>query len=171
MMMNALKQRCLALRPRARLALALVGALSVYLGAIALIVPVFDRVALNGTPSVAARVLWKTPGAPIGRGDFVLAPASHPMIPPDYRFLTKHALCLEGDMLTVRDGAFFCNGGLLHRTKRRTRDGAPLQPFQWAGGVIPEGMMFIGSRHPDGFDSRYLGLVATRDLVRLKKVL
>ncbi len=169
--MRILKERYVGLKPRTRIMVAIGAAVGVYAGAIALIVPVFDRVALNGTPSVAAHVLWKTPEAPIARGDFVLAPVSHPMIPADYPYLTKHALCLEGDILTARDGAFFCNGKLLHRAKRRTRTGAPLEPFDWAGGVIPDGMMFIGSRHPDGFDSRYLGLFATRDLVRLEKVL
>lgn len=169
--MRTLMERYLGLKPRMRIMVAIGAAIGVYLGAIALILPVFDRVALNGTPSVAAHVLWKTPGARIARGDYVLAPASHPMIPADYPYLTKLALCLEGDILTARDGAFFCNGALLHRAKRRTRTGAPLEPFNWSGGAIPDGMMFIGSRHPDGFDSRYLGLFATRDLVRLEKVL
>lgn len=156
---------------KARIIVGVSAAVAVYLGTIATLVPVMDHVALNGTSSVPAHVLWKTPNRPILRGDFVLAPAHDPMIPKDYHYLTKYALCVEGDMLTERNGAFFCNGDLIHRAKRRTRLGAPLKAFSWPGGPVPKGMMFIGSRHPDGFDSRYLGLFRTKELIRAEKVL
>lgn len=158
--------------PRAkRVAIGAGASVGVYMSWIAMIVPVMDHVALNGTESVPAHILWKTPETQIARGDYVLAPAQHPLIPTDYPYLTKYALCVEGDVLDYRDGAFFCNGELMLRVKRRTRAGAPLEAFSWPGGTIPQGKIFIGSRHPDGFDSRYLGLFEKRDLVRLEKIL
>lgn len=165
-----LKTPIVAPRPM-RIIAGLAGAGAVYAATLALLLPVMNHIALNGTDSVKAHVLWKTPGTPIARGDYVLAPASHPLIPESYSHLTKYALCVEGDILTERDGAFFCNGELIHRTKKKTRAGTPLEPFKWSGGPVPEGKIFIGSRHPDGFDSRYLGLFAVEDLIRLEKVL
>lgn len=159
-------------RPRThRVLIGLGAAGAVYAAALVVLLPFMGHIALNGTESVKAHVLWKTPGKPIAKGDYVMAPATHPLIPADYSHLTKYALCLEGDILTERDGAFFCNGELIHRAKKKTRTGAPLEPFKWTGGPVPEGMMFIGSRHPDGFDSRYLGLFSVNDLTRLEPVL
>lgn len=143
----------------------------VYALAIALLVPVMDHVVLNGTASVKANVLWKTPQMTIEKGDYVLAPARHELIPSTYTHLTKLALCVPGERLTFDGTRFRCNGAVLNAVKPATRTGIPLTPFAWEEGVIPEGRMFVGSPHPDGFDSRYLGLFAIDDLVRLEPLL
>ena len=143
----------------------------VFGAALACLVPLMGRIVLNGTPSVPANILWKTPSLSIGKGDYVMAPARHEYIPPQYPYLTKRALCLPGETLSFVDGSFLCDGILLNTTKPETLTGAPLTPFQWRTGPVPEGFAFVGSDHPDGFDSRYLGLFPLEDLVRLEPLL
>ena len=123
------------------------------------------------TESVPVRVLWKTPNQPAQKGDYALAPAAHLYIPENMTFLTKRVLCVAGDELRFDGRNWYCNGVLLNSVKPATKTGLPLEPFQWSGGVIPEGSVFLGSSHPDGFDSRYLGLFKTNEVVRLREVL
>ncbi len=171
MMTTSLRRVLFRCAPGRRSVIGLGCAVMVYVIALTLLLPVMGKIALNGTASIDAHILWQREDGPIARGDYVMAPVRHPMIPSDYSHLTKHALCLEGDMLTARDGAFFCNGELIHRVKAQTRSGAPLEPFHWTKGKVPAGKVFIGSRHPDGFDSRYLGFFDIDDLTRLEKIL
>ncbi|MEM6415488.1 MAG: S26 family signal peptidase [Pseudomonadota bacterium] len=138
---------------------------------IAVLAPVMGRIVLNGTPSVKASIFWKTPDQAIEKGDFVMAPARHPYIPPNYPYLTKIAMCFPGDRLKFEAGRFSCNGVPLNQTKKETLTGAPLEPFQWNDAVIPPGKVFIGSPHPDGFDSRYLGFFAIEELTRLEALI
>ncbi len=146
-------------------------AIAVFATAIAVFVPVMDRIVLNGTPSVKANIFWKTPKQAIVKGDYVMAPARHHYIPANYPYLTKVALCFPGDQLKYEADQFFCNGVELNKTKKHTLTGAPLEPFQWEDGEIPPGHVFIGSPHPDGFDSRYLGLFAIEELIRLEALI
>lgn len=146
-------------------------ALSLFVISIACFVPVMDKIVLNGTSSVPANILWKTPLVSIGKGDYVMAPARHQYIPSQYPYLTKRALCLPGEVLSLVGDAFLCDGVLLNTAKSETLTGAPLSTFQWNTAPIPEGYAFIGSAHPDGFDSRYLGLFSLDDLVRLEPLI
>lgn len=151
--------------------LRLAAALGVFAGTIAILVPVMDHIVLNGTPSVEASVLWKTHGRTIAKGDYVMAPVRHDLLPPQYSHLTKRALCAPGDWLSFDGRTFRCNGAALNTVKPETRAGLPLEPFTWTDGAVPAGKMFVGSSHPDGFDSRYLGLFSVEDLTRLEPLI
>ncbi|WBO21757.1 S26 family signal peptidase [Sphingomonas abietis] len=138
------------------------------------------QVTLVMSPSIEAWAVRKDPG-PIARGDYVMYTLFHPIAGPKPVNVTKHALCMPGDRLTwrempslsgpkVRDTQFFCNGTLLGTALPFTRDGRHLTHEMWTG-VIPAGQMYIGSHHPQGFDSRYFGLVRLDRLTRMERIL
>lgn len=122
------------------------------------------------TPSVPAKLLVKTPDRPVHRWDYLLVAASDPLIPEGMP-LTKKALCLPGDELSFDGLNWYCNGVWLHRVKPATSAGTVLTPFAWEGGIVPPGMIYFGSRHPHGYDSRYLGFAREADVLRLERVL
>lgn len=103
------------------------------------------------------------------RGKIVLfAPPRHPLVlrhfganPP---LFTKRVLGGPGD-LVAHDGALVrINGEIVGRMKPKTRQGEPLTPGRT--GRIPEGCVYAGTGHPDGFDSRYaeIGFVCARQV-------
>jgi conjugal transfer pilin signal peptidase TrbI len=132
------------------------------------------------SPSINAWAVRASPGA-IRRGDLVSFVLTHPIAGPRPVHVTKHALCLPGDRLEVierqsvypgiKDGWYYCNGRLLSVSKPRTRNGESLAHFIPAHRRVPAGYAFVGSAHPDGFDSRYFGLIALSRLVRMERAL
>ncbi len=153
-----------------RLRMSVLG-VSVFLIAVISISHALSEVVINSTPSVKAHVLRKAPDRKIVKGDYVMVPISSAYLPRGYDTLTKHVLCAEGDVLSFKRGAFYCNGKYLHRPKMQSISGAPLTRFAWEEGIIPKGLVYAGSSHPDGFDSRYLGLFRLEDLTRLEPIL
>ena len=142
--------------------------LVVFFSATSIMVHCFERIVLNGTPSVRAHILIKAPAEAPRKGDYVLVPIESRFLPNRYNSLTKKVLCVEGDLLQFKRGAFYCNGEFLHRPKHISLSGAPLTAFLWSDAVVPQGKVYVGSPHPDGFDSRYLGLFDIDDLTRLE---
>ena len=69
------------------------------------------------------------------------------------------------------DGWYYCNGQLLGISKPLGHDGRRLQHFHPAQRLIPAGLIYVGSHHPSGFDSRYYGPVAISRLTRMERVL
>lgn len=142
----------------------------------ALLVP---QVTLVMTPSIEAWAVRKAPG-PIQRGDYVMFTLRHPIAGPRPILVTKHALCLPGDRLTLMevrshharpaDGRYFCNGVLLGQSLPFAHDGMKLDHMHWSG-IIPAGMAYVGSFHPRGFDSRYIGLLPIARLTRMERIL
>lgn len=141
---------------------------------------VLPSLTLVTTPSVDAWLLVNAPG-PIRQHDYVRFILRHPVAGPCPVLITKHALCLPGDRLDLVEkpspivpgaweGHYFCNDHPLGMSLPRSADGRPLDHMRWSG-RIPPGMVYIGSHHPRGFDSRYFGLVPMRDLIRLRRVL
>ncbi|CCA92495.1 S26 family signal peptidase [Novosphingobium sp. PP1Y] len=132
------------------------------------------------SPSIPAIAVRADPG-PIRKGDFVMFTLSHPLAGPEPVSVTKEALCLPGERITMverpsmrpgtRDGWYYCNGKLLGISKPVGRNGQALTHWHPTIGVIPAGMVYVGSPHPDGFDSRYYGPVAILRLTRMRKVL
>jgi len=132
------------------------------------------------SPSIDAWLIHRAPG-PIFRGDLVSFSVSHPIAGPKPVNVTKYALCMPGDRIAmierparqpgVRDGYYFCNDRLLGVSKARAQDGRALTHWRPDSPVILPGMIFVGSPHPDGFDSRYYGPVAIERLTRAKKLL
>lgn len=141
---------------------------------------VMPQIHLVMTPSIDAFAVRVSPG-PIRRGDYVMFTLRHPVAGPKAVKVTKHALCLPGDRLTMTerpsahahgpmDGHYFCNGVLLGVSLPMARSGLKLEHMRWSG-VIPPGMAYVGSTHPRGFDSRYLGLLAISSLTRMERIL
>ncbi len=138
------------------------------------------KVSLVMTPSIDAFAVRQAPG-PIARGDYVMFTLHHPIAGPKPVKVTKHALCMPGDRLTkiekpsvaarnAFDGYYFCNGELLGVSLPYGIHGQKLDHMQWSG-VVPAGMIYVGSNHPRGFDSRYFGLVPIATLTRMERLL
>lgn len=144
---------------------------------VALLVP---QVTLVMSPSIEAWVVRKAAG-PIARGDYVMFMLSHPIAGPKPVPVTKHALCMPGDRLTMIetpsisalhafDGRYFCNGELLGISLPVAYNGTKLEHMRWSG-IVPPGMVYVGSHHPRGFDSRYFGLLPIQSLTRMERLL
>lgn len=157
------------------------------LAAMAIILPLslcaawfLPQITLVMSPSIEAYAVRNSPG-PISRGDYVMYMLQHPIAGPSPVSVTKHALCMPGDHLTMyetpsrqapgrRDGHYFCNGKLLGVTLPFAHNGLKLEHMKWSG-IIPSGMIYVGSRHPRGFDSRYIGLIPISRLTRMERIL
>ncbi|TAJ74226.1 MAG: peptidase [Sphingobium sp.] len=133
------------------------------------------------SPSIDAWAVRKAPG-PIGRGDFVSFILSHPLAGPKPVQVTKMALCLPGDRIDwiekpspmhpgEWDGWYYCNEALLGVSKPYGHNGQKLEHWRPMIGTIPAGMVYVGSSHASGFDSRYYGPVAIERLQRMEKLL
>lgn len=132
------------------------------------------------SPSIEARIVRKAPG-PIRRNDYVMFTLRHPIAGPEPILVTKKALCLPGDRLRVierpsthavhaLDGHYYCNGLLLGISLPLAHNGMKLTHLLWSG-IIPPGMIYVGSHHPRGFDSRYFGLLPVARLTRMEQLL
>jgi conjugal transfer pilin signal peptidase TrbI len=159
-----------------RLAVALAVTLPIALGA-AMAMP---NIALVMTPSIDAWAVRKAPG-PIQRGDYVMFELQHPIAGPQSVLVTKLALCMPGDRLTkiempsrlsvtAMDARYFCNGHRLGTTLPLAANGMKLDHMQWSG-IVPPGMVYVGSHHPLGFDSRYFGLLPIAKLTRMARLI
>jgi len=140
------------------------------------------------SPSISAWAVRAAPGV-IHKGDLVSFMLSHPLAGPSPVPVTKYALCMPGDHLDMiekpstapgvpsgkgdgqKDGYYYCNGHLLGVSKPIGRGGQRLAHFHPDGAVIPTGYVYVGSSHPNGFDSRYYGPVAITRLTRMERVL
>ena len=133
------------------------------------------------SPSIDAWLVREAPG-PIVRGDFVSFGLSHPLAGPKPVEVTKMALCLPGDRIDwiekpspmhpgEWDGWYYCNETLLGVSKPFGHDGQRLEHWRPMIGTIPAGMVYVGSSHVSGFDSRYYGPVAIARLRRMEKLL
>jgi len=109
-------------------------------------------------------------GEPPSRGGYVI------FDPPRSALLTHHfgarpqpfakiALGMPGDLVTHEGTNVAVNGRVVSRMKPRTRQGEPLTPG--ATGRVPTGCYFLGTPHPDGFDSRYaeIGFICARQII------
>ena len=135
------------------------------------------------------RMLWNfTESVPLGlydiaqsvpaKGDFVaLAPigeveatlvAYH--ILPKGRLLLKELAAVAGDTVCRVDKVVTVDGATVATAKERARDGRPLPA--WSGcHVLRIGEVFVLARHPNSFDSRYLGPVGSSQIVGVARPL
>jgi conjugal transfer pilin signal peptidase TrbI len=138
------------------------------------------QITLVVTPSINALIVREKPG-PIRRGDLVSFKLMHPLAGPKPVDVTKVALCMPGDRIDLverrssrlgaTEGRYYCNGMLLGVSKPLGLKGQPLDPWKPSFKRLPVGMIYVGSMHPNGFDSRYYGPVAQSRLRRMKRVL
>ena len=132
------------------------------------------------SPSIDAWAVRAAPGV-IRRGDLVSFRLSHPIAGPSPVDVTKYALCLPGDRISMiekpsmaigtMDGWYYCNGRLLGISTAFAHDGRRLDHWHPASPRILPGTVYVGSPHPRGFDSRYYGPVAIGRLTRMERVL
>ncbi len=130
------------------------------------------------SPSIDAWLVTTAPG-PIRKGDLVQFSLSHPAAAPEPVSATKYALCMPGEIVRIVEqpapigGApqarFYCGTILLGVSLTRGRRGIKLDYARIAG-LIPPGFVYVGSSHPNGFDSRYIGLVAVDRLRRMEAI-
>ncbi|WP_254296421.1 S26 family signal peptidase [Sphingomonas tagetis] len=135
------------------------------------------RVTLVMSPSIDAWAVAPAPGA-IRKGDLVQFTLSHPIAGPTPVSVTKYALCMPGERLRIAKrpasdthatASFFCNNAPLGISLRRGRGGVLLSPASNSG-IIPHGLVYVGSLHAHGFDSRYFGLVPIERLKRMERL-
>lgn len=131
----------------------------------------FHEFVFNLTPSIDGKIYRMKPDKPIDRYRVVVFPHKNPAFPEGVEHMTKQVMCLPGDTLRRNHLAFFCNGTLIAQAKTQTKTGFPLEVFDWTEGKIPAGFFFAGSPHPDGFDSRYIGLVPLSGATVVERVL
>lgn len=76
----------------------------------------------------------------------------------------KHVLGVGGDVVTVAGRAVLINGRQVAVAKTTSKRGVPLEVV--APQTIPFDCFFVGTDHPDGFDSRYAAIgIICRDRV------
>ena len=99
--------------------------------------------------------------------DTKTAPSKHSLIffrPPSSAIMEVHfgkgehlfgkrVFGVPGDVVTRKDRTFFVNGEKVAVAKTVSKRGVLLE--LGPTGVIPNGCYYVGSEHPDGFDSRY----------------
>ena len=156
--------------------------------ALAIVVPVtcltwmaIPAVTIVMSPSIDAWALRKAAG-PIRKGELVMFDLSHPIAGPRPGSVTKRALCLPGERLreverrSVHDGAvtaslYYCGPHYLGASRPFGRKGQRLVHLRWGDHPLPSGYIYVGSDHPEGFDSRYFGPVRIERLTRMERVL
>jgi type IV secretory pathway protease TraF len=133
------------------------------------------------SPSIEAWAVRSAPG-PIRANDYVSFWLSDALAGPRPVHVTKHALCLPGQTLSEverpsrraaarTDGYYYCDGRLLGISKPYSARGLPLAHLAWGRKPVPVGFAYVGSHHPDGYDSRYFGPIAITRLTRMARVL
>lgn len=156
--------------------------------AMAIILPIaflvwtaLHSVTLVMSPSIDAWMVRQATG-PVGKGDLVSFSLVHPLAGPDPVNVTKRVLCVPGEILRQVEilpgparrygrSAYLCAGKLVGITRPFGRNGQRLAAFPWGVHPIPAGYVYLGSDHPDGFDSRYYGPVKIERLTRMERVL
>lgn len=125
---------------------------------------------INATDSLPYWAFFVTSGTFPDRGEIVIFdPGRDPLTLSTFgerpQAFAKIAYGLPGDVVSRKGGEVRVNGKAVASLKPRTRRGEPLA----AGpiGIVPEGCVFAGTPHPDGFDSRYaaVGFVCRDRLV------
>ncbi len=127
-------------------------------------------VLINTTQSLPHWAFFIDKGRVPERGDFVV------FNPPKTALITAHfgkrpapfakrALGVPGDLVTRTGDAVQVNGKTVAMLKSATRRGETLVPGPT--GRIPDRCYYLGTPHPDGFDSRYaeIGFVCADRIV------
>ncbi|WGS45740.1 S26 family signal peptidase [Burkholderia sp. JSH-S8] len=115
--------------------------------------PWFDF-SINLTQSLPGTLYVTLIGAPVKRGDLVAFYWRGGATYPQGVVFIKRVMGVAGDVVTVRNGAYFVNDTRIGVAKPRTRAGVPLAPAR--PGVIQPDSYFVATPHPDSLDSRYV---------------
>jgi conjugative transfer signal peptidase TraF len=82
---------------------------------------------------------------------------------PPGAVLLKQVVALPGDQVCTNDGIFRAGGEVIGSVLERDSLNRVLPRHQVCGRV-PEGKVYVASRHPRSFDSRYFGPVDIQDI-------
>lgn len=112
------------------------------------------ELALNRTSSLPYSVFLIIKGMPVSKGSLASL-KGHPTKYFKEGAFTKRVLGVARDKTQ----------GLASPLKKTTKQGKPLTPLK--AELIPNGFLFVGTDHPDSFDSRYeeFGLVSLDHVV------
>lgn len=111
------------------------------------------RLAFNGSDSLPGFLYVVRVGVMPGRDQLIAFYPPHNRYFRDGMFFVKQVKGVGGDRIERRDADFFINGQHLATAKAFSLKGQPLQPGP--EGVLPDGIFWVWTPHPDSFDSRY----------------
>ena len=129
------------------------------------------RISISPTDSVGAHVfLYKKHFKPsdLRKGTMVVVPMYTKLRPNCWPCLVvKYIKCDAGDLLEVKNhGQFFCNNVFLGTAKTHSKEGIPVEAFEY-NGTIPEDKFFAMGSCIDSYDSKYVGLEDKSDIKAL----
>ena len=121
--------------------------------------------------SVPGKLFMLKPDEAVRKGSIILFHRDDTLMPEGVFKLTKYALCMPGEVLKRVANSFYCDGELISVAKDESLTGLPLRIFEWSEGPIPEGFVYVGSDHPNGYDSRYFGLIRVSETTVMEALL
>lgn len=113
---------------------------------------------INASDSLPNWAFFVSAGKQPAKGDYVF------FVPPPGELVNRHfgpdqgpfgkqVIGMPGALVEHRGDFVFVDGVKVARIKPRTRLGEPLHPGPT--GRVPRDCFYVGTDHPDGFDSRY----------------
>jgi conjugal transfer pilin signal peptidase TrbI len=126
------------------------------------------RIGINETPSLPQTFFLIHKRADVHKGDYVsfrIPPSNSPVQFNSNMILTKIAVGVPGDVVSVQGRIVYVNSVPVGFAKERSLKGEPLDPIDPL--VVPPGHLYVMGLHKDSLDSRYtlVGLVPTTNLV------
>lgn len=138
---------------------------------IALVLYMFQenyRIGINETPSLPQTFFFIQKNAHIAKGDYVsfrVPPSKAAVKVNPSMILTKIAVGVAGDVVTVSNRVVYVNGVPAGYAKEYSLKKEPLDPIDPI--VVPPGSLYVMGLHRDSLDSRYtiVGLVSESTVV------
>lgn len=132
-----------------------------------------ERIIVATSDSLDHRIFFKVPVDPekIEAGDHLLfrlqgeefkTHISKGLKPNDV--LIKKVGCVPGEILKIRNDAFYCGEKNLGTILKKDSKGKELPVFSFTG-PIPADHYFMMGTNPRSFDSRYFGLIHANDFI------
>jgi conjugal transfer pilin signal peptidase TrbI len=125
---------------------------------------------INASESLPNWAFFVEKGGEVAKGKYVFfVPPSNPLVRrhfgPDSGPFGKRVIGMPGDLVSHDWPWVLVNGVRVAHMKPRSRFGETLTPGPV--GRVPEGCYYVGSPHPDGFDSRYaeIGFACRKQLI------
>ncbi|WP_242121848.1 S26 family signal peptidase [Sphingomonas lacusdianchii] len=125
---------------------------------------------INASESLPNWAFFVEKGGEVAKGKYVFfVPPSNALVRrhfgPDSGPFGKRVIGMPGDLVSHDGPWVLVNGARVAHMKPRSRFGETLTPGPV--GRVPEGCYYVGSPHPDGFDSRYaeIGFACRKQLI------
>ena len=140
--------------------------------------PPTPRLVWNASPSVPIGLYRLVPGAPIARGDLVVARLSAPWrtlaarrhyLPAGVP-LVKRVAAVAGDRVCATGATIWRDGVAIARRRAADPRGRPLP--RWHGCVrLQSGQLFLLAPRADSFDGRYFGVTESDQIIGRARLL